>query len=291
MHQCLVLVDPGQEVGDELNEGLLFIEGSDVVALNGQGVGVGAAAHRAAADPGLDDGRTPITEGLNAAPKLCHEGLVFGVERLDPDWPEDDEVRTDKAVTARIASQLRYSGSWPSLGWQLASDDWLHATWMRHGPTVVEQLAVASSWYAQQQRVPLVVDGVLRVGSGAALRSGVVLEPTLAGWRHFLEYAPESGLKFGELAQIGEYWWGRKIPRDLLSASRRAACAPRQFRLYPVTLEQRRTFQRLSSSSRRALFIAPRGTTSRMDRFVVSGRSSPEAKAGSTATLPVFWSA
>ena len=37
----------------------------------------------------------------------------------------------------------------------------------------------------------------------------------IAGWSQFLELAPDSGLKFGELAQAGEYWWGRKIPRDL----------------------------------------------------------------------------
>ena len=46
---------------------------------------------------------------------------------------------------------------------------------------------------------------------------------TLAGWKHFLSLAPASGLTFTELAQTGEYWWDRRIPRDLLSAARRAA--------------------------------------------------------------------
>ena len=88
---------------------------------------------------------------------------------------------------------------------------------------VVEHLANASSWYAQQQKVPVLIDGALHVASGAHLRGAFVLPPTLAGWKQFLDLAPDSGLKFGELAQAGEYWWDRKIPRDLLSAARRAA--------------------------------------------------------------------
>ena len=124
-------------------------------------------------------------------------------------WPIDEDAQTERAVTAHVASQLRYSGSWPSLGWTLASDAWLHVVWMRHGPQIVEAMAKASSWYAQQQKVPVVIDGSLRIASGAHLRGAVVLEPTLAGWQHFFELAPDSGLKFTELAQAGEYWWDR----------------------------------------------------------------------------------
>ena len=142
---------------------------------------------------------------------------------LSPSWPGDDDARTDQAVKSRVTSQLRYSGSWPSLGWMLASDAWLARVWERHGAHVVEHLANASSWYAQQQKVPVLIDGALHVASGAHLRGAFVLPPTLAGWKQFLELAPDSGLKFGELAQAGEYWWDRKIPRDLLSAARRAA--------------------------------------------------------------------
>ena len=158
-------------------------------------------------------------------PQDLDQVVALGLEpgHLDPAWPVDEDAQTDKAVTSHIASQLRYSGSWPSLGWTLASDAWLHVVWMRHGPQIVEAMAKASSWYAQQQKVPVVIDGALRVASGAHLRGAVVLEPTLAGWQHFIELAPDSGLKFTELAQAGEYWWDRKIPRDLLAAARRAA--------------------------------------------------------------------
>ena len=47
----------------------------------------------------------------------------------------------------------------------------------------------------------MVVRGELKVSRGAVLGSHefTVIPPTLAGWRHFLELAPASGLKFGEL--------------------------------------------------------------------------------------------
>jgi len=161
------------------------------------------------------------------APQDINQISGLGLEpgHLDPVWPGDDEARTEQAVRTRIDSQLRYSGSWPSLGWALASDVWLSRVWERHGAHIVEQMSNASSWYAQQQKVPVLIDGGLHVTSGTHLRGAFVIPPTLAGWKQFLELAPASGLKFGELAQAGEYWWDLKIPRDLLSSARREAAA------------------------------------------------------------------
>ena len=144
---------------------------------------------------------------------------------LEPVWPGDDDARTEQAVNERINRELRYSGAWPTLGWTLASDAWLSRIWERHGGHVIEQMANASSWYAQQQKVPVVIDGGLHVAAGSHLRGAFVIPPTRAGWKQFLELAPASGRKFGELAQAGEYWWDRKIPRDLLAAARREAAA------------------------------------------------------------------
>jgi hypothetical protein len=86
----------------------------------------------------------------------------------------------------------------------------------------VQKLAQTSSWYAEQQRVPVVVRGGLEVrrGSGIGAADGTVIPPTLAGWRDYLALAPTSGLKFGELEQAGLYWWNRRIPRNLLSSTR-----------------------------------------------------------------------
>jgi hypothetical protein len=44
-----------------------------------------------------------------------------------------------------------------------------------------------------------------------------VLPPTEAGWQAFLAQAPSSGLTFTELANAGKWWWGRNVPRNLLS--------------------------------------------------------------------------
>ncbi len=84
-------------------------------------------------------------------------------------------------------------------------------------------MAEASPYYVDDQKVPVVVDGKLTVARGPGLATGDVLPPTAAGWRSFLDLAPASGLKFGELEVAGDYWWGRKIPRDLLSSARKAA--------------------------------------------------------------------
>jgi hypothetical protein len=143
-------------------------------------------------------------------------------EHLDPTWPEDEEARTDGAIATKIDQALRYGGNWTSLGWTWAADDWLGRAWARFGDRVVQKLAAASSWYADQQQVPVIVRGELKVARGAVLGSAevTVIPPTLAGWRHFLELAPASALKFGELDQAGTYWWDRRIPRTLLSAAR-----------------------------------------------------------------------
>ena len=83
----------------------------------------------------------------------------------------------------------------------------------------MQRLAGASSWYAEQQRVPAVVRGVLRVVRGVQIGGAdvVVLPPTLAGWREFLALAPASGMKFTEIEEAGAYWWDSKVPRNLFT--------------------------------------------------------------------------
>jgi hypothetical protein len=142
---------------------------------------------------------------------------------LEPEWPEDP--RADQAIEEHIDQQLRWGGSMASLNWKLATDAWLTRTWTQYGQRVVQHLAGARSWYAQSQKVPAVVRGKLRIAQGALLQSPelVVLPPTDAGWKSYLELAPASELKFTELDQAAEYWWDRRIPRDLLSKARKDA--------------------------------------------------------------------
>jgi hypothetical protein len=103
----------------------------------------------------------------------------------------------------------------------------MERTWAKHGPRVVQRLGAASSWYAEQQRIPAVVRGGLRVMRGVQLVQPdvFVLPPTLAGWRQFLDLALTAGMKFGEIEEAGIYWWDRRIPRTLLSAGREEAAA------------------------------------------------------------------
>ena len=124
----------------------------------------------------------------------------------------------------RVDQALRYGGSWPGVGWTPASDGWLERVWARHGAKVAERVAAATSWYAGQQWVPVVVRGVLRVARGVqvAQPGANVLPPTLAGWRQFLDLAPASGLTFVARERAGIYWWDRHLPRTLLSAAREA---------------------------------------------------------------------
>ena len=104
------------------------------------------------------------------------------------------------------------------MGWRLASDAWVERMWARVGAKVVRKLSETSSWYAREQKVPVVVRGKLKIAQGRALVAPEVevLAPSVAGWRRFLELGPESGLKFGEIDAAGRYWWARRIPRDLL---------------------------------------------------------------------------
>jgi hypothetical protein len=64
------------------------------------------------------------------------------------------------------------------------------------------------------------VRGALRIARGPQISQGEVLPPTIGGWQRFVTLAPASGIKFAEIEEAGAYWWDRKIPRNLLSASR-----------------------------------------------------------------------
>ena len=127
----------------------------------------------------------------------------------------------DAAVAKHIEQKLRWGGEWSSLGWEAASDAFMTRVWAQHGAGIAERLASVSEWYAKDQRIPVWIEGTLEIRQGSGLSGAELLLPTLAGWQAFLEAAPRSGLKFGALEEAGMYWWGRRIPRDLLSAGRK----------------------------------------------------------------------
>jgi hypothetical protein len=129
-------------------------------------------------------------------------------------WP-DEEAELQHVLESHIDGVLRErTATYEDLGWLGASDAWLTRWWPRVEKQVREGLAPS----AAEQVYPLMVDGVLTLASGLKLRGGELLAPTLAGWQRFLELAPASGLKFGELREVGAAFWARKFPRGLLAS-------------------------------------------------------------------------
>jgi hypothetical protein len=149
--------------------------------------------------------------------------LFLAPEHLDPAWPADEEEASLRAAEVRVEHALRHGGNWTALSWTFADDAWLTRAWAKHGRLVVTRMAATTSWYAEQQRVPVVGPLGLRIARGGQIRDGEVLPPTLAGWARFLELAPGSAVRFTELDEAGVYWFDRRIPRDLLVAAAEAA--------------------------------------------------------------------
>jgi hypothetical protein len=130
-------------------------------------------------------------------------------------WPDEDEAELQNVLESHIASVLgKNVASYDELEWLGASDAWLTRWWPRVEKQVREGLARSTA----EQLYPLVAGGVLTLASGEALRGGELLAPHLAGWQRFLDLAPASGLKFGELREVGQAYWVRKFPRGLLAA-------------------------------------------------------------------------
>jgi hypothetical protein len=51
------------------------------------------------------------------------------------------------------------------------------------------------------------------------MRRGELVAPTLAGWRLYLELAPRSGLRHGELQEVAAHYWERRVPRGTVKAA------------------------------------------------------------------------
>lgn len=147
-------------------------------------------------------------------------------------FPADEGDFTLRAIEAIANDRLRYSGDWPGLRWHLAPGEWVDRMWSATGRTIMQALAKVSYYNAQTQKIPVLTRDGLRIvnattalgmpatgGLQSAPVSGEPLPPTDSGWTTFLSAAPRSGLKFGELAEAGKWWWNRTIPRNLLTGT------------------------------------------------------------------------
>ena len=217
---CKVIAFPARQAADPAGGGPLF---------EGLRVGVPSAWNASKVDyiefgKVTRDGQIAFRSAGEAVWKLLKsDSAQFATlkpEHYGATFPADQEPSTIRAVTQAANDRLRYSGDWPGLGWQHGPDAWVERTWPQVADTVVGALAKVSYYNQQSQKVPVVApSGVRIVNAGAAFgTAGVdVLPPTEGGWQAFLAQAPASGLKFGELAEAGRWWWGRSIPRNLLS--------------------------------------------------------------------------
>jgi hypothetical protein len=131
-------------------------------------------------------------------------------------WPDEDDAELQNVLEAHIEQVLgKQVASYEELEWLGASDAWLTRWWPRVEKRVREGLARSTA----EVQYPLLVGDALTLASGEKLRRGELLAPTLAGWQRYLELAPTSGLKFGDLREAALAWWERKFPRGLLTVS------------------------------------------------------------------------
>jgi hypothetical protein len=170
------------------------------------------------------DGERLIGRRLHGSPDwelLGDEALrALDLQPADIDagagWPDEDEAELQTVLEAHIDGVLRARAAvYADLAWVGASDAWLSRWWPRVEKWVREGLATS----AAEETYPLVVDGALTLARGTKLRGGELLAPTLTGWQRYVELAPASGLKFGELREVGMEFWARKFPRGRLGAA------------------------------------------------------------------------
>jgi hypothetical protein len=128
--------------------------------------------------------------------------------------PDENEAELEAVLDAHIGRTLGKLDTYAELQWRGASDAWLARWWPRVEKRVRKALAQSSA----EEKYPLVAGGKLTLASGDELNDGELLAPTVAGWQRFLELAPATKLKFGELRDAGLTWWERRIPRGLLAA-------------------------------------------------------------------------
>lgn len=139
---------------------------------------------------------------------------------VDPlDWVDGDLAGMQRALELKLKNTMRYGANWqPDLGWHQASPTWQQQWW----PTI-EQNMVAN-FRPYEAAVPYINGDKLGLWTAGQLpTTATLIPPTEQGWRQFLGMAPtfdpKGERRFTRLSEAGEYWWDRKIPRNLLSAA------------------------------------------------------------------------
>jgi hypothetical protein len=108
--------------------------------------------------------------------------------------------------------------AWQVLNWKDATDSFQEWAWRLFGGQITLALRehVGETYWVDDFHIPVMRGGALDVGLLRPFDSIVALSPT--GWEDFLALASVS--KVGSVALDGaaKFWWGKSLPRDLLSA-------------------------------------------------------------------------
>lgn len=148
--------------------------------------------------------------------KLAWQQGESDPQRWQRPWPEEADNLHQEAL--HVLDTLRAGGPRAyeelHLGWGLP--EFRTRLWESHGVQMVAALG-KGSWYAAT--VPAEISGRLEILSGMRVEQSAerALPFTDAGFARYLELAPASGMKWGELDGIARWWWGRSIPRNLLA--------------------------------------------------------------------------
>lgn len=143
---------------------------------------------------------------------------MYPHEGVQP-WPGNDDAKTRVAVEALVDQVFgSTNGAFMSLGWRAASDAFIDQWW----PLVRKKIAAGldRSYHTREPYPVVMPDGKMVLAPKGDISDGMLLPPSAAGWKQYLALASASGAKFGDLRDVGERWWKRKIPQDLLSRER-----------------------------------------------------------------------
>jgi hypothetical protein len=132
-------------------------------------------------------------------------------------WPDEDEKL--EAEFAKLVPTLSYgqtvASTWKSLAWTNASDAFAERMWAKFGKRFLDAMS-RTGWERGSLKVPVVFNHRLEIG---LTNTTAALAPTNRGWAEFLQLAPDAGLRWSELDEVAAWWWGRSVPRDILSAA------------------------------------------------------------------------
>lgn len=148
--------------------------------------------------------------------------LALKPEYRTANWPENDEEQIAGDMEnelIRLGRQYSAIDAWDEINWGDATDAFVERMWKRYGNRITAAFLshVGVGHHADKMDLPVLRSGHLEVGVKRKFDS--ILPPTEAGWERFLELAPISDARFDALERAGVLWWGRGIPRDVLSGA------------------------------------------------------------------------